>query len=84
MQKPLATRGHSAPRSLQTLADDHARFLQEGGNIKKAKFFNNVISKPFLDIPIDQVNVHGNHTHTMIHEQQGTLNCMCIMVLYRN
>ncbi len=61
MQKPLgpqssATREPSLPRSLQTLNQDHTRFLEDGqGNLKKAKEFNNVIGTPFFNIPIDHV-----------------------------
>ena len=54
---PLATRGHSTARSLQSLQTDHERFMQEtSGNIKRAKEYFNCIGKPFFDIPIEQVH----------------------------
>lgn len=38
------------------LYDDHQRLLYEaGGDISKAKFFNNVIGDPILDIPLENV-----------------------------
>nr|XP_047124046.1 uncharacterized protein LOC124806864 [Hydra vulgaris] len=41
-------------RTLQTLKSDYERFKNNGGNIKNAKKFNNVIDEPLFDIPIDQ------------------------------
>ncbi|XP_057291582.1 uncharacterized protein LOC130614187 [Hydractinia symbiolongicarpus] len=51
----LADRGASEFRTLDTLKRDFENFNEDGGNIKKAKFFNNVIGQPMFNIPIDQV-----------------------------
>ncbi len=56
---PLAKRGPSAPRSLQTLKDDHSRFTSQGhGDLKVAKLYNNVIGKTIFDIPLDNVRMY--------------------------
>lgn len=34
------------------------KFKAAGGDLKKAKEFNNVIHAPFFNIPIDQVKIH--------------------------
>lgn len=53
---PRGERGRSSSRTLQRLRDDHQRFLVNGGgDIKKAKFYNNAITKYFFDIPINSV-----------------------------
>ena len=52
---PSESAAPSQPRSLQTLADDFARFSAEGGNVDKAKQYNNAVAPAFFDIPIDQV-----------------------------
>ena len=53
---PLSARGYSEGRSMDSLKEDHQRFLTEGrGNIKKAKDYFNCIDDPFFAIPIDQV-----------------------------
>ena len=38
------------------MTSDHSKFLQAGGNIKHAKYFNNVIDKAMFDIPLSQVS----------------------------
>lgn len=56
LSEPRKERGRYPARTLQWLQQDHQRFMEEGGgNLKKAKLFNNVISKHFFDIPIDSV-----------------------------
>lgn len=53
---PLAQRGRSPSRTLETLRSDHVRFLSSGGgDLKVAKEYNNVIEDNLLDIPIDHV-----------------------------
>ena len=43
-------------RTLFNIKANHAEFLTKGkGDIKKAKFYGNVISKNFFDIEIDKV-----------------------------
>ena len=60
MQKPLSAgiREASPVRSLASLEVDHNRFLTDGcGNLKKAKQYNNIISKAFFKIPLEQVGL---------------------------
>lgn len=47
-------------RTLESLRGDYQRFLASGGNIKNAKFYNNVICPLFFDIP-PQVCIPGLH-----------------------
>lgn len=42
-------------RTLESLKNDFQSFMLDGGNIKRAKLFNNVISEPLFNVPIDQV-----------------------------
>ena len=52
---PQASR-RNTNRSLQTLSERHAAFLSAGsGNLKKAKFYDNVIGEYFFNIPLTQV-----------------------------
>ena len=55
LKTPLATRGSSAPRTLQTIKEDYARFLADGGIHSRAKEYNNVMAPHFFDIELDQV-----------------------------
>lgn len=43
-------------RSLERIKADHRRYIADGGDIKKAKFFNNVINENFFDIDLEQVH----------------------------
>ena len=43
-------------RTLQNLDENLKLFLDDGGVMKKAKIFKNVISKYIFDVPLDQVN----------------------------
>ncbi|XP_078699179.1 uncharacterized protein LOC144926373 [Branchiostoma floridae x Branchiostoma belcheri] len=53
---------HVPPRTLDNLAADHQRFMQEGkGNIKKAKLYSNVIAPVMFNVPVDQVVIPGLH-----------------------
>ncbi len=55
-QENATHRNLSTLRTLETLTTNHTNFLQEGGgNLKKAKEFNNVIYTRFFNIPLDQV-----------------------------
>jgi hypothetical protein len=47
--------GRYQARSLESLKADHRRFLDAGGNVKRAKYYNNVIGEYFFDIPLEQV-----------------------------
>ena len=56
LAKPLAKRIPSPRRNLDTLRENLRKFGEEsGGNIKRAKFHNNVIGTTLLDIPLDMV-----------------------------
>ena len=44
-------------RSLETLSQKHTSFLNNGGNIKKAKLYENVIGAAFFDITLTQVRI---------------------------
>ena len=58
LAKPLAERGRYKERTLETLQSDHKKFISiAGGNLKKAKEFNNVIGDYFFDIPLENVRV---------------------------
>jgi hypothetical protein len=48
MKTPLGQREPSPLRTLETLDRDHSLFMGSGGNIKKAKEFNNVIGSVFF------------------------------------
>ena len=53
---PPSERGKSEPRTLETLDRDFETFTKEfDGDLKKAKFANNIISSRIFNIPIDQV-----------------------------
>ena len=55
LKVPLSTRGHCPPRSLQTLKEDHQRFVNTGANIKSAKLYNNVIEEANFSMPLEKV-----------------------------
>ena len=55
MKVPRKTRGPSQERSLDTLAHDYQQYLAAGGDIRKAKDFNNVIGPYVFEIPLNQV-----------------------------
>ena len=42
-------------RTLESLQEDFDRFTAAGADHTKAKLYNNVISTPFFDVPLDQV-----------------------------
>ena len=46
---------NAEPRTLETLKRDLASFDDNGGNLKSAKLFNNVINEPIVNVPLDQV-----------------------------
>ena len=57
LKAPLHVRGHSSPRSLESIREDNQRFVNAGNNLKRAKEFNNAIAEPFFSIPLDQVRL---------------------------
>ena len=64
LKVPLAVRGGLEERSLDSLKSDHSKFLSNGGgDIRKVKFFNNVIDY-FFNIPVENVttcNIYNLH-----------------------
>ena len=56
MQSPCNERGKHTARDLTSLTSDLKRFRDDGGNIKRAKLFNNVIDDPMFNVPLDQVS----------------------------
>ena len=69
MQLPRHQRGRHLPRSLDSLEADYLRFqTNTNGDIRKAKEYNNVISRAFFNIPLNQVstptcNMNNLHFH---------------------
>ena len=57
LKVPLSERGRSPLRSLQSMEQDHQKFLNAGGVLKKANEYNNVIGTALLPIPLEKVHV---------------------------
>ncbi len=56
LAEPPSKRTPFPLRSLESLAEDHRKFLTQGkGNLKVAKLYNNVISDTLFDIPLTNV-----------------------------
>ena len=45
------------PRTLDQMKADLKSFRDSGGDLKKAKEFNNVIDEPIFSVPLDQVSL---------------------------
>ena len=58
MNTPASVREPSKCRSLQTLQADYSAFEAAGGDIRRAKFYNNVIAPYFFEVPLEQVCTH--------------------------
>ncbi|XP_065672288.1 uncharacterized protein LOC124815234 [Hydra vulgaris] len=58
---PLCREHVVSQRSLNSLNNDFHRFQSNGGNLKNAKLFNNVINETLFNIPLDQVAVPALH-----------------------
>ena len=56
MKLPREERSPTILRILENLGEQHQKFLDAGGDIKKAKNYFNVIHKAIFDIPVEQVN----------------------------
>jgi len=56
MKLPRDERSPAILRTLENLREQHQKFIDAGGDIKKAKNYFNVIHKAIFDIPIEQVN----------------------------
>ena len=67
MQISRDQRPHSQLRTLESLQSDHASFVADGGDLKKAKLHNNVIRPHLFNIPLSQVskNIKINHEKTL-------------------
>ena len=48
-------------RTLETLTTMHDAFMKDGGNLKRAKIFDNVIGTTFFNIPLTQNKAHLIH-----------------------
>ena len=77
MKLPRHQRGRLLPRSLDTLEGDYLRFhTNANSDIRKAKDYNNVISRPFFNIPLNQVRTPTcTHTCTLSFQGYYTLSC---------
>ena len=60
---PRDIRGLKSCRTLATLHSDWQGFKQAGANLKHAKDYNNVIARPFFEIPLHQV-MHALAVHS--------------------
>ena len=56
MTLPKDERCPAILRILENLDEQHQKFLDVAGDIKKAKNYLNVIHKAIIDMPIEQVN----------------------------
>ncbi len=57
LAEPPSKRTPFPLRSLESLAEDHRKFLTQGkGNLKVAKLYNNVIGDTLFDIPLTNVD----------------------------
>lgn len=79
LAEPLATRGPIANRTLETLREDHSRFMSRGhGNLKQAK---NVIGDILFDIPLENVfsNIYNHQVHNYYNYRSAYLVCTCLL-----
>ncbi|XP_065647795.1 uncharacterized protein LOC136077113 [Hydra vulgaris] len=58
---PLCREHVISQKSLNSLNSDFHRFQSNGGNLKNAKLFNNVINETLFNIPLDQNAVPALH-----------------------
>ena len=56
MRQPKSTRTNVPKRTLASRKEDLYKFHMNGGNVRDAKTFHNVIYQNLFDVPIDQVN----------------------------
>ena len=69
-QLPPKDRPAIASRTLDQIHEDHEKFIADGGDINKAKFFNNCPMDALFDVPLNQVLLHDNYArclHVCIH-----------------
>ena len=74
MSTPASMREPSKPRSLQSLEADYSAFVAAGGDIRRAKNYNNVIAPYFFKITLDQVYTC---IHTCTHAITTTNSSTC-------
>ena len=55
MKLSVDHRNPTTSRTLEHLRDYYKKFTDDGGDMKKARNYCNVIQKAFFQIPIDQV-----------------------------
>lgn len=55
MKLPKIQRSPTTSRTLEHLQNCHKKFIDDGGDIKKAKNYCNVIQEAIFEIQIDQV-----------------------------
>ena len=48
-------RGLHTSRTLERIKSDYSRFLANGGDVKDAKLYNNVMGSHFLEVDLDHV-----------------------------
>ena len=56
MRQPKITRTNVPKRTLTSLKEELYKCHMNGGNVRDAKRFHNVIYQNLFDVPIDQVN----------------------------
>ena len=57
IRQPKSTRTNVPKRTLTSLKEDLHIFQVNGGNVRDAKIYRNIIYQKLFDLPIDQVNV---------------------------
>ena len=69
MKTPLSARGRSARQTMEGMVDDHKKFVKEaGGDLKRAKEYNNCISLPFSGFPYPKYSFSIiRATHNIMH-----------------
>ena len=73
MKVPRAERGRSPSRTLDNIKADHTRFCTAGGDLSKAKFYNNVIGTNIFDVEVDQVKINVEILLNLIMEKCTSL-----------
>ena len=78
---PRENRGVKPLRTLATLHTDMQSFEGAGANLRDAKYYNNMIALPLIEVPIDQV-IHKHYTcATTVIQRKHTLHLYYITSL---
>ena len=64
---PRKVIGYCKERLLQSFKEDQEVFVAAGGDLQKAKEFNNVITPYLFGSPLDQVRTSLFHCHIGLH-----------------